>query len=385
MTDACPLCGGRDWLALPDIRPDRSVRTDGGVIAAPLAKQHCARCGLAVRRGGLDVATLYGDDYQLYANRPNADSFDPARYRNLADALAAAWGEGAPRRVLEAGCGDGGLALAMQLRWPDADVIGVEPSATAVARAQALGYPVVQGMIGHGAPPQVEQGGFDLIYSIHVVEHTPDPSVFLRDLAGLLAPEGRMVVTCPDGAVAHAEIIHPDHLFSMTRTHLAAFARRAGLRVLAQGDCPTGASAEFSQLLVCAPGGDPAWRTLDRDPGAAALFDARAAYLRLWRDLEAELMAPLAKDEPVYCFGAGGWAANVAANCPNLWARVVGCAIDGGAGESVHGRPVVDYAALAGTPRRVLAAVNPAIQDRISARLAADGHAVLPWPRALAA
>lgn len=385
MSDPCPLCGGRDWLALPDIRPDRSVRTDGGVIAAPLSKFHCAGCGLAVRRGGEDVAALYGDDYQLYANRPNADAFDPGRYRNLSDLLVATWGEGAPARVLEAGCGDGGLTRAMQLRWPDAEVMGVEPSATAVARAQAQGFPVVQGMIGHGAPAEVERGGFDLIYSIHVVEHTPDPSVFLRDLAALLAPGGRMIVTCPDGAIAHAEIIHPDHLYSMTPMHLAAFARRAGLRVLEQGDCPAGSSAEFSQMLVCAPGGETAWRPLEADPAANDLFEARKAYLELWRDLEAALSAPLGRDEPIYCFGAGGWAANIAANCPNLWARVTACVIDGGADQTVHGRPVIDYAALKGRPHRFLAAVNPAIQGLIAERLAADGHDVLPWPQALAA
>ncbi|WP_394761175.1 class I SAM-dependent methyltransferase [Phenylobacterium sp.] len=383
----CQLCGATDWRPLHDIQPDRSVRTDGGIVAVPLGKFQCAACGLAVRREAAeDPATLYADGYQLYANRPNADRFDPSRYRNLVGLLTRLWGEGtAPRRVLEAGCGDGALTEAMHRHWPQARVFGVEPSATAVALAQAQGFPVVQGMIGETVPPEVIEGGFDLIYSIHVVEHTPDPSVFLRDLAALLAPGGRLIVTCPDGATPHAELIHPDHLFSMTQTHLAAFARRAGLRVLAQGDCPGGAGAEFSQMLVCALGGDAVWTPMVADPAAKALFDARQAYLDLWRGLEAALIGPLADGEPLYCFGAGGWVANIAANCPALWDRVTACAIDGGADQSVQGKPVLDYASLRGGGRRFLAAVNPAIQGQIAQRLGNDGHSVLAWPEALSA
>ncbi|MGZ6038932.1 MAG: methyltransferase domain-containing protein, partial [Phenylobacterium sp.] len=290
-----------------------------------------------------------------------------------------------PGRVLEAGCGDGALARAMQLRWPQAEVLGVEPSATAVARGQACGFPVVQGMIGESVPQAVARGGFDLIFSVHVVEHTPDPSVFLAGLGALLAPGGRIIVTCPDGAIPHAELIHPDHLFSMTPTHLAAFARRGGLQVLAQGDCPGGVGAEFSQMLVCAPDPEGMWTPLTAGSHSSGLFTAREAYLRQWRELEAALMAPLAEGEPLYCFGAGGWAANIAANCPALWARVEACAIDGGAEGLAQGKPVLDYAALKGDRRRFLAAVNPAIQALIARRLASDGHSVLPWPEALAA
>lgn len=382
----CPLCGSDDWRALFEIRPGRSVRTDGGVVAQPLSKFHCAACGLALRQGqDEDPAALYADDYQLYGNRPNADQFDPGRYRNLVELLAKLWGRPEPpSRVLEAGCGDGALAQAMRLRWPLSQVIGVEPSAAATARGRAQGFPVVQGMIGHVAPDEVTAGGFDLIYSIHVIEHTPDPSVFLRDLSKLLAPGGRIAVTCPDGAVPHAELIHPDHLFSMTRNHLAAFARRAGLAVLAQGDCPGGAGAEFSQLILCAPSAALDASPLPADPAAQTLFEARQAYLAQWRTLEDRLMAGLEDDRPLYCFGAGGWAANIAAYCPVLWAKVEACVIDGGAEQTVQGKRVLDYAAL-GERLRFVAAVNPAIHARIAARLEADGHTVIPWPDGLAA
>jgi SAM-dependent methyltransferase len=382
----CLLCGADDWRRLLDIRPDRSVRTDGGIVAQPLSKLHCGACGLAIRHGQEeDPAALYADDYQLYGNRPNADQFDPGRYRNLVSLVPGLWGGSQPpKRVLEAGCGDGGLAHAMQLHWPRSRLFGVEPAVAAVARGRAQGFPVVEGMIGHAVPAEVADGAFDLIYSIHVIEHTPDPSGFLRDLSALLAPGGRIVITCPDGATPHAELIHPDHLFSMTRTHLAGFARRAGLTVLAQGDCPGGAGAEFSQFLVCAPWPVVEWRLLPDDPGADALFEARQAYLGQWRRLEETLTAGLTGDTPLYCFGAGGWAANIAAYCPDLWATVQACVMDGGADQMAQGKRVLAYEGLDG-PRQFLAAVNPAIQSQIAARLEADGHRVIPWPVALAA
>ncbi|MEW5683386.1 MAG: class I SAM-dependent methyltransferase [Pseudomonadota bacterium] len=378
----CPLCDSDDWRPLSDIQPDRSVRTDGGVVAAPISKAHCAGCGLAQRHGHEDdTAALYAEDYQLYANRPNADLFDLTRHGVLVETVKGAWGNGAPpARVLEVGCGDGGLLAALSSHWTASEMIGVEPASSAVRVAQAAGRPVVQGMIGVEVPSSVAAGGFDLIYSIHVVEHTPDPSDFLRALGALLAPGGRLVITCPDGAVPHAEIIHPDHLWSMTREHLAAFARRGGLGVQAQGDCPSGASAEFSQMLVCAPDA-VAWAPLCRDPSAAeALHAGRQAYLTAWRGLEAALLSAVRPDEPLYAFGAGGWAANIAGNCPGLWARVEACVIDGGAETRMLGKAVLDYATLKSEPRQFVGLVNPAVQGRIAARLSADGHAVAAWP-----
>lgn len=381
----CPLCRATAWMALTEIRPKRSVRTDGGVVAAPLSKHHCDGCGLAMRWGvAEDPAALYADDYQLYENRPRALEFDPGRYGALVDMVVDLWDAAPPKRVLEVGCGDGGLLKALAARWPSAQAVGLEPSTTAVALAQAQDAPVLQGMVGESLPAVVAQGGFDLIYSIHVIEHTPDPSRFLAELGGLLAPGGRILITCPDGAVAHAELIHPDHLFSMTPEHLGAFARRAGMSVIAQTECPHGAGAEFSQTLVCKPGA-VSLAPLPPNPAMRSLAESRQAYLAAWRDLEAQFLSRLEEDQPLYCFGAGGWAANIAGYCPDLWARVKTCAIDGGAEPSVQGKPVADYADLAGAPRQFLAAVNPAIQGLIRAKLERDGHAVLPWPETIEA
>lgn len=380
----CPLCGASDWLALDDVRPDRSVRTDGGIVPVPLNKYHCTGCGLVFRpTTEQDLAELYGESYQLYANRPGAEQFDRGRYVNLADGIVAAWGgPRPPRRVLEVGCGDGSLLEAVAARWPDARCIGVEPSATAVERAKGRGRNVVRGVLGEALPAGVAEGEFDLVYTVHVIEHTADPAAFLTDAGDLVKHGGRMVVTCPDGAAPQAELVHSDHLYSMTAEHLAAFAAMAGLKVLEQGDCPGGASAEVSQLMICAPGAPSATPALNRWK-IARQYGERQAYIAEWRALEGRLMSTLDPGTELYGFGAGGWASNIAGYCPALWDKVVACAVDGGADGQVQGKPVEDYAALAGRGLQFVIAVNPASQQKLAERLRRDGHKVLPWPEGL--
>ena len=381
----CPLCGGLEWRALDNVRPDRSVRTDGGIVLAPLNKYHCATCGLAYRpTTEQDLTELYSESYQLYANRPGAEQFDRGRYVNLADGIVAAWdGVDPPRRVLEVGCGDGSLLEAVAARWPGAECIGVEPSLTAVHSARARGRNVVKGVLGEALPAGVAEGAFDLVYTVHVIEHTPDPAAFLRAAAALARDGGRVIVTCPDGAVPHAELIHSDHLFSMTQAHLARFAGLAGLDVLAQMECPRGAGAEVSQLMICAPANKVPANTLNRDD-LAWLYDQRQDYIAAWQGLEAQLLSTLDPHTELYCFGAGGWASNIAGYCPALWDKVVACAVDGGGDAEVQGKPMQDYAALEGLGLQFVIAVNPASQAKLAQRLARDGHRVLPWPQALA-
>jgi 2-polyprenyl-3-methyl-5-hydroxy-6-metoxy-1,4-benzoquinol methylase len=381
----CPLCGGREWRPIDNVRPDRSVRTDGGIVLAPLDKHHCAGCGLAYRPVTEQaLSELYSQSYQLYANRPGAEQFDRSRYVNLADGIVAAWGRAEPpQRVLEVGCGDGSLLEAVAERWPGAACVGLEPSETAVESARRRGRKVLQGVLGESLPAGIAEGRFDLVYSVHVIEHTSDPAAFLKAAAGLTDPGGRLAISCPDGAQPQAELVHCDHLYSMTRAHLAGFAVQAGLGVLEQGDCPGGASAEPSQLMVCAPtagGRRPA--PAGEDP--ARLYDERQAYIAEWRALEGRLLSAMDPSEPLYAFGAGGWASNIAGYCPALWDRVAACAVDGGAEGEVQGKPLGDYAALAGRRLQFVIAVNPAVQQRLADRLQRDGHRVLPWPPGLA-
>ena len=151
-----------------------------------------------------------------------------------------------------------------------------------------------------------------------------------------------------------------------------------------QMECPRGAGAEFSQLMLCAPAA-AARASASAYGDVQALHDERQAYIAQWIRLEQRLMSALDPAAPLYCFGAGGWTANIAGYCPDLWAKVVACAVDGGSGAEVQGKTVKDYLALSGRSLQFVIAVNPAIQQTLADRLRGDGHKVLPWPSAIAA
>ena len=78
-------------------------------------------------------------------------------------------------RVLDVGCGDGQLAMALMRLRPDLKVEGVD----VVARPKTL-LPVVQ-YDGHSLP--FEDKSFDYVTIVDVLHHTDDPTVVLSEAA----------------------------------------------------------------------------------------------------------------------------------------------------------------------------------------------------------
>lgn len=97
-----------------------------------------------------------------------------------------------PARVLDAGCGAGGLLARMPAAW---HTFGVDMSAQALRytrqRAQA---PSVRGDLQ--ALP-FASGSFDLAFALDVVEHCDDDRAVVSELARVLKPGGRLVTTVP--------------------------------------------------------------------------------------------------------------------------------------------------------------------------------------------
>ncbi len=130
------------------------------------------------------------DDY--YARSPAPVRWIEARrLRIISDLVAASPG----CRLLEVGCG-GGHVLRM---FPQARLTAVDVSGTvlAVARRNLAGYQVEfrKGALEELALPA---RSFDRIICTEVLEHTVDPEAILREMARLLAPHGRTVVTVPN-------------------------------------------------------------------------------------------------------------------------------------------------------------------------------------------
>jgi SAM-dependent methyltransferase len=106
----------------------------------------------------------------------------------------------APKRVLDAGCGEGAVAMAVAARHPGARVDGVEASPANVRLANQLrrspNVAFRQGLAEevHLAFPA---GEFDLVYSFAVLEHVRDVDATVASIMTVLRPGGRFCFVVP--------------------------------------------------------------------------------------------------------------------------------------------------------------------------------------------
>ena len=106
----------------------------------------------------------------------------------------------APRRVLDAGCGEGGVSMAVAARHPTARIEGVEASAVNVRLARQLNrYPNAgfrQGLaeeVHLAFPP----ASFDLAYSFAVLEHVRDVDATIASIMSVIRRGGRFCFVVP--------------------------------------------------------------------------------------------------------------------------------------------------------------------------------------------
>lgn len=106
-------------------------------------------------------------------------------------------------RVLDIGCGTGNAAILAAARG--GEVIAVDPATrlleVARSRAESEGA-AVDFRQGHAAELPVEDGSVDVALSVFAVIFAPDPAAAAAEIARVVAPHGRMVMTAwlPDGA-----------------------------------------------------------------------------------------------------------------------------------------------------------------------------------------
>jgi 2-polyprenyl-3-methyl-5-hydroxy-6-metoxy-1,4-benzoquinol methylase len=149
-----------------------------------------------------------------------------------------------PTRVLDAGCGEGAVAMAVAARHPAARVEGVEVAAANVQIARTLNrYPNVA--FREGLAEEVHTlfgaGSFDLAYSFAVLEHVRDVEATIRSITSVLRPGGRFCFVVPmhefraTGRLPEYTPIHgyADHCRVFSERELyARFAREKEYRVV---------------------------------------------------------------------------------------------------------------------------------------------------------
>ena len=346
--------------------------SDGAPLGLPVARLGCRHCGTAA----LAPATLrrlpkrlYGPGYALNAAPPAAA--DVLRQEGYARRIAALLGR-VPDSVLDVGCGNGALLLALGRLWPQARLAGMEPAPGAAGAARRAGLAVAQ---------QLRPGlRAALVVSVNVLEHVAAPLAFLRRLRLACAPGGRVVVVCPDAGTPWLEMLMLDHRHCLTPAALAWLAGAAGFAVERAEPAPGGGF----QAVLLRPVARRAKGRM-RLGGGGALVAARRRYLAAWAGLDATLAAHMLPGRRLLCFGSGEAARLLRVHAPRAWQRVAALTADDPAGSDGLAKPWLAMQEVRMERDQVLLAVRPQAQAGLAARLQAQGHTVLRWDGSLPA
>jgi 2-polyprenyl-3-methyl-5-hydroxy-6-metoxy-1,4-benzoquinol methylase len=216
----------------------------------------CERCGFLYALDLPDEPFLH----QLYArvirgDRARVESQSPSWVSHqLALAARLLSRLGTSVTVLDYGCGYGTIVRALQS--PSIQCVGFEPSPTVLAALQQEGLDATGDLAAITA-----RAPFDGIVLSDVLEHVPEPREVLSFCAGLLRPEGWLIVSVPDfGLRRRAAILRDlgrgrpvtrelnpwEHLNYFTPDALAAMLRAAGLDMAAEPLPAFGFRAETS-------------------------------------------------------------------------------------------------------------------------------------------
>jgi len=98
-------------------------------------------------------------------------------------------------RLLDVGCGRGAVASLLADRF--SAVHGVDGDEAALAKAAERGVAVAQVDFDR-EPLPFEDGSFDAVVSLDVIEHVVDPAAFARELARVLRAGGRLYLATPN-------------------------------------------------------------------------------------------------------------------------------------------------------------------------------------------
>ncbi|MFZ0795713.1 MAG: class I SAM-dependent methyltransferase [Candidatus Korobacteraceae bacterium] len=137
-------------------------------------------------------------------------------------------------KVLDVGCGDGDLVLAMQNRGWQAQ--GLDPDPAAVQFARQRGAEVCLGAL---SDQRYDSDSFDGIVMNHAIEHVLDPVACVRECHRILRPGGRLILATPNiESCFHQKFgqhwLHldpPRHLHLFRAQTLAEVVRRAGFPI----------------------------------------------------------------------------------------------------------------------------------------------------------
>jgi SAM-dependent methyltransferase len=284
----------------------RMVGSDSSIARGTSVIGQCCSCGL-VQKPITDRWTAEVDE--IYAKYDMTQSIDGvvqriydartggsvARVDAIAARVIGLLPAADPATVLDVGTGNGDFVRSIRTARPDTAVDALEASAR--YRDDLVSSGAVRTFFLRR--PDVA-GPYDAVSALHVLEHVPEPSAFLADLAGLLVDGGFIWVQVPNVAVAVNDLLVLDHCSHFTACTLADVVERAGL---------------VTELLEESAGGRELSAVLRRDGARAAGVAASGGpdLSAMFNEMERFRARVHASSLDPWVFGVGNMGAWVAA------------------------------------------------------------------------
>ena len=279
----------------------------------PLRVRVCAQCWLVQTEDFTQADALFDGDYAYFSSTSTSWLQHAAHYvEKIIGELAL----DANSFVVELASNDGYLLRNfVQAGIP---CLGVEPTASTAAAAEALGIPVERVFFGAGVGQELaaKRGQADLIIGNNVYAHVPDINDFTRGIAALLAPHGTVTLEFPHllelMANGQFDTVYHEHFSYLSLHAVQRIFQAAGLRVWRVENLSThgGSLRVFGCHRADARPADPSVAALlqrEREFGLCDLavyagFQARAEAIK--NDLLEFLLTARKEGKTVVAYGA---------------------------------------------------------------------------------
>ncbi|MBT3764897.1 MAG: class I SAM-dependent methyltransferase [Rhodospirillaceae bacterium] len=137
-----------------------------------------------------------------------------------------------PSTILDIGCGPGDLLSELSEQFPNAQLTGVDVSASGLEQAQArlpeASFLHADLTLGPAEKVQTEPASHAIC--TEVLEHVDEPATLLRNAAPLIAADGTLVVTVPGGPMSAFDK-HLGHRRHFTKAALKDVLEDAGFEL----------------------------------------------------------------------------------------------------------------------------------------------------------
>jgi SAM-dependent methyltransferase len=227
----------------------------------PLRVKVCHQCWLVQTEDYARAEELFSADYAYFSSTSTSWLEHAADYaRTITERLRL----GPESFVIEVASNDG--YLLKNFVAAGIPCLGIEPTASTAAAAEALGVPVLREFFGETLGRQLADEGrsADLIAGNNVYAHVPDINDFTRGLAAALKPEGTVTLEFPHLVPlieqTQFDTIYHEHFSYLSLTTVARIFAAAGLRVWDVEELPT----HGSSLRVYGCHAEAATSTTDR-------------------------------------------------------------------------------------------------------------------------